>query len=495
MTMTRFSLPRLRAVFRSVAPAAAGILLPMLCLHAQVARGAPSGFATIQGVILDSLHSGGLENARVVVLGTDRAGVTNASGIYRIDSVPAGSYAVQVLHPLLDTLGLAQAFRTPPQTFTAGQTRELDLSIPPGELLATLLCNDSPKKVRGPAAMIGFVRDPDTKAPAVGAKVQIVYYNTDVIGRKTLITGEQVVDSLTGNYRLCGLPQGVTGKVQVFRNGVATGEVPVETTGGFLAMRGFTVAATQVVAQVKNDSGTVKRVALGTAVVKGKVVNKKGEPLGGARVTLQGQFRTVVAQPNGTFTLDSLPSGTQSLEVRRLGYTLAEVPVELSANRPTTTTITLTDATPMLAAVQVEAKNDAALTDVGYMNRKRSTPGGYFLDGNDINHSASTFSVVMTRVPGLSISPVGDGRRNVIKDARNGTGGCVNYWVDGTPYPSLSPGDIDDYIQPAQMVAAEVYHAADTPAQYATPGSSSCITIVVWTQAKMDGLNRKRRKP
>lgn len=472
--------------------AAAVTLLPAIQLSAQSAPPATPGFGAMQGFILDSLHDVPLANARVVVEGANRAGVTDGEGHYRIDSIPPGSYTIQVLHPLLDTLGLAQAFRTPAYPFASGVTRDFDLSIPPGQLLAALFCNSSPKKIRGPAAMVGFVRDPDTKAAAIGAKVQLVFYNTDVIGRKTLVTGEETVDS-TGVYHLCGLPQGMTGKVQVVRNGVTTGEVPVETSGGYLAMRGFTVASTQVVAVVTNDSGKVKRVAVGSAVATGRIINKKGEPLGGARVTLQGQFRTVIAAPNGTFRLDSLPSGTQSLEVRRLGYAFAEVPVELAAGRPSSTTITLSDAAPMLATVKVEASPDAALAVVGYTGRKHSSPGGYFLDGDKVNHDASVFSVIMTAVPGLSISPAADGRNNVIKDNRS-AGGCINYWIDGTPFPSITPGDIDDYVRAGEVVAVEVYHASDMPAEFVTPGRGSCTTIVAWTQEKLDGINRRKKK-
>jgi hypothetical protein len=492
--MTRSLPPRLRAVLYILFATVSAVLLQSVSLQAQsaaLAKPAP-GFSAMEGYILDSLHDVPLANARVVIEGANRSGLTNGLGHYHIDSIPPGEYSVQVLHPLLDTLGLAAAFRTPTYPFAANVTRDFDLSIPPAQLLAALFCNASPKKIRGPAAMVGFVRDPDTKAAAAGAKVQLVYYNTDLIGRKTLVTGEETVDT-TGIYHLCGLPQGMSGKVQVFLNGVSTGEVPVETTGGFLAMRGFTVASSQKVAVVKNDSGKVKRIALGSAVLTGKVVNKKGEPLGGARVTLQGQFRTVVASPNGTFRLDSLPSGTQSVEVRRLGYSYTEVPVELSSNRPATTTITMDAAAPMLAQVTVQANADVALAQIGYTARKHSSPGGYFLDGDAINHNASEFSVAMTAVPGLGISPVGDGRTNKIVDNRT-AGGCVNYWVDGTQYPSLTPGDIDDYVRPGDMVAVEVYHSSDIPPEFMVSGQSSCLTIVVWTQAKLDAIYRRNKK-
>ena len=85
-------------------------------------------------------------------------------------------------------------------------------------------------------------------------------------------------------------------------------------------------------------------------VVTGRVLDKKGQPLREARVTIQGGDKPVLTNANGVFTLDSLPSGTQSLEVRKLGYAVAEVPVELSTIAPATANVTMSDvATTSLA--------------------------------------------------------------------------------------------------------------------------------------------------
>ena len=50
----------------------------------------------------------------------------------------------------------------------------------------------------------------------------------------------------------------MSGKVQVFRNGVSSGEVPAEVTNGFIALRAFSIVAQhQTIAEVKTDSGKV----------------------------------------------------------------------------------------------------------------------------------------------------------------------------------------------------------------------------------------------
>jgi hypothetical protein len=244
------------------------------------------------------------------------------------------------------------------------------------------------------------------------------------------------------------------------------------------------------VVEVKNDSGKVKRIAKGSARVTGRVVDKKGQPLRDARVTLQGGGTTVLTKPNGEFALDSLPSGTQALEVRKLGYSVTEVPVELSSAATATTTVTMNDAVPLLATMRVEAARDKALSDVGYQQRKQMGMG-YFLDGNMINRDALSFSDVMRVAPGLRITPTGDGRTYVIQDSRNATGGCVNFYVDGTYWQQITPGDIDDFVRPSELVAIEVYHGSETPPQYSPPGQSGCATIVAWTVARIHDRNKK----
>ena len=477
------SLTRLAVVLAAVA-------LPLASrVDAQVAPkpDAAGALTSRQGFVMDSVHAGPLVNAKVTIVGTARSAVTNADGHYSIDSIPPGSHSVVVEHPLLDTLGVQM--HTPAYAFGAGESRVLDLAIPTAEQIANAFCN-SAQRMRGPAAMVGFVRDPDTKEPAIGSKVQLVYYEPDPIGRKQLRTREAVVDS-TGLYRICGLPGDMSGKVQVFRNGVSSGEVPAEVTNGFLALRAFSIVSQHAtVVEVKNDSGKVKRIYKGTARVTGRVLDKKGQPLNAARVMLQGGGETVLTKPNGEFTLDSLPSGTQALEIRKLGYAVTEVPVELSAATPARTTVTMSDAVPLLATMRVEAVRDKALSDVGFRSRKQ-TGMGYFLEGNQINHDALTFSDVMRVAPGLRVTPTGDGRTYVIQDARNATGGCVNFYVDGTFWQQMTPGDIDDFVRPNEVVAVEVYHGSETPPQFSPPGQSGCATIVAWTVARIHDRDKK----
>jgi hypothetical protein len=462
-------------------------------LGAQVATPpAPGGFAKLQGFVIDSVHNGPLSKAVVLVEGVSRQTMTDVDGRFVLDSIPPGAHRIQVLSPVLDTLGLSM--RTPAHTFTADKTDEIDLSIPSPERIANAIC-PSAQRMRGPAVMVGFVRDPDTKEPAIGSKVQLVFNEKDLIGRPQPRLREATVDS-SGLYKICGLPGDMSGKVQVFRNGVSSGEVPAEVSNGFLALRGFSIVGKhETMVAVKTDSGKTKMVARGTARVTGKVIDKKGQPLRDARVSLQGGSDVALTKANGEFTLDSLPSGTQALQVRKLGYSVTEVAVELSAREPAQTTVTMSDAVPLLQTMRVEATKDKGLSDVGYLSRKQ-TGMGYFMDGDQINKDAISFADVMRVAPGLKVVPLGDGRTYVITDSRNPAGnGCVNFYVDGTRWTEITPGDIDTYVRPDELVAVEIYHGSETPPQYTTPGMSSCATVVAWTRARIRTQPNNNKRP
>jgi hypothetical protein len=457
---------------------------------APAAPAAASAFASASGVIVDSLHESPLVHANVIIEGTSRVGFTDKDGHYSIDSIPPGQHRVRVLHAVLDTVGIS--LRTPDIAFVAGQNHMLDISIPGPKFMATRFCNAAQQQL-GPAALVGFVKDPDTNQPMVGAKVELVFEVTDIVGRKSPRVRSDVTDS-TGIYRICGLPADMSGKVQVFRNGVSSGEVPAEVTNGFLGLRAFSIATHQAVVEVKTDSGKIRRVAKGSAKVTGRVVDKKGQPLREARVTIQGGLKPVLTNANGVFTLDSLPSGTQALEVRKLGYSVAEVPVELSTMAPATANVTMSDAVPLLETMRTEAAADQALSDLGYLERKHSG-FGYFLDGKQINHDALMFTDIMYTVPGLKVTPVGNGRDYTVTDSRNAANGCVVYWVDGFEWPEMTPGDINNFVRPGETVAVEVYHGSNTPPQFQKSGQSSCASIVIWTQGKVSTMAKRKKKP
>ena len=454
------------------------------------APAAPAGVASLRGIVTDSLHEIPLRGALVRVENTTRESVTDSLGRYRIDSVSAGQHRLLVIHPLLDTLGISLV--TQPMSFAAGDDKEIFLSVPGNETLVSLLCTAA-RRALGPAALVGFVRDADTEAAAQGAKVSLLWYESDPLGfKKTPRVREQQIGA-DGRYRICGLPETMNGKLQVFRGGVQTGEVPVELGGtsgsNLLAMRSMSISSTsQVVASASTDTGAKTTIVRGRSRVTGKILNKYGQPIVGARVELQNTGAATKTRANGDFTLDSLPSGTQTLEIRQLGFAPTEVAVELSAANPQNVTVKMTDYVPVLSEMRVTANREHGLSDVGFADRKKSGMG-YYLDADQLKTRQTVqFSDMLRTVPGVRVQPGGNGT-NVITSSRNPTGGCVTFYVDGAPWQQMTPGDLDTYVRPEEVAALEVYNGSTTTAQFQQPGLTGCTTVVIWTERR---INRKR---
>jgi hypothetical protein len=450
--------------------------------------------ASVSGSVIDSIHGGvPLPGAVVRINETNRQGTTDANGQFKIDSIPPGEHSLSLVHPLLDTLGVAINTRAVP--FQAGQTLAVELAIPSAETVLEMSCPAAWRR-RGPSALVGKVLDADTDTPLVGAKVSLTWVELSLTTlRKEPRVRTQPVGP-DGTYRICGLPGGIDGNVQAEYNGRKTAEVRVVMDEanplGFQSLRiGTTVAEVPAADTTKGAGGagavaagdTAKRLK-GPARLTGKVVNAAGAPVANARVDVSGTGNATLSREDGTFGFADLPSGTQALVVRQLGFEPVELAVELSGRTPKQVTVTMSKPARVLDPVAVVAeKSKDGLDQVGFAQRKKNG-FGYFMGPDEIQQRQATRMTDLFRtVPSLRVVP--SGMDYVVESARDAQGGCVNYVVDGAPYKSLFAGDVDRLMPPNDVAAIEVYTGSSTPAEFQTPGNSSCTTIVMWSRFKV----------
>src|SRR5688572_413418 len=62
--------------------------------------------ASVMGVVVDSLNSGGLTDATILIEGTTLSRMSNAAGEFRFDSVPPGKRRFVLQHPIADSIGV-----------------------------------------------------------------------------------------------------------------------------------------------------------------------------------------------------------------------------------------------------------------------------------------------------------------------------------------------------------------------------------------------------
>jgi len=448
-------------------------------------------FAYLQGVVFDSIHGDPLVGALIQVENAGRLGASDSLGRFLVDSIPPGSYRVIVDHPLLDTLGIALV--TAPMTFVVNEITHSVLAVPDAERLTGLFC-PAARRLLGPGALVGRVREPDTDEPAVGARVSFVYYDPDPPGlpaqfkvKKQAKLRETTVGA-DGTYRLCGLPATFDGKLQAQRrDGGATAEVPVQLTEGTLALRSMSVAALPRVAGA--DSAQPQQKPPRVARVLGRVLSATGAPVVGARVELQGTSAATRTRADGSFVLDSLPSGTQAVVVRQLGFKPIEQTVELTARTPARLTVKLGVFVPELTPVEVVSRRDEGLQRVGFLDRKRMSAGGHFVDPETIEkRHAQLLTDLLRTIPGIRVSST-NGQAQVYSTRTASQDGCVTIYVDGAPWSSLEPGDLDSFVRPNEVAAIEVYNGTSVPPQFTTPGQS-CASVVVWTKTRVQTRSR-----
>ena len=458
-------------------------MLPAMAGGQDPAPSAPAT-ATAIGVVFDSVRLRPLGGAIVRVDSSTLTATTDSEGRFRLEGIPTGQHFLKVEHPVLDTLGVS--LRTPSERYAPGAAIVAELATPSPETLIGIACSAA-WRARGPAAFMGRVREADTGVPATGAKVSLVWYEIDVSsGLRRVPKVREAIVGPDGTYRICGLPAQLDGKVQVINGPLTSGEIQISFGEDLIYLRNMSIAPpSTVVATNPADSGkpvTQVRV-LGTAQLRGRVLSASGAPIVGARVQLEGTTRVAQTRANGEFHLDSLPPGTQTVSVRHLGFAPVEEAVDLVSATPGNVTLRMSDFVPVLETVRVTAARERALDAVGFAHRKRSGLGHY-LEGDQINANSRYFSDVLRTVPGLRIQSGGQGRQMVTSS--RSPNGCVMFWIDGTPWQQMEPGDIDDFLKPHELAAVEVYNPTTTPAEFSGARGSSCTTIVGWTHRRLD---------
>ena len=417
----------------------------------------------------------------------------DASGHYRVDSLPTGRYIVQVSHPTLDSLEVT----LPPTrlVIAAGTTTRADFSLPSGERLRAIVCPgvalDSER-----AVIAGRVVDAETEAPLVGAHVIAAWteLSVDRKAHQVVVQGKQAVVSTgrRGEYRLCGVPVVKSLELQLQHAERAGAAVRVTVTlDEGVAVRDFSLSTRsaptiatldsldRLASTLRADSSSYTDslradLALsGGAMVTGTVRTPAGVPVAGADVRVRHGGPSAVTDDTGRFTLSDLPAGTQVLLVRRLGYALAELPVELRPDRSVDVSVRLMRAVT-LDSVRVTASRWKLAE---FENNRRTNLQGHFLTLADIQKSRAKKTSDLLPLLGGTVM-MGRGRRVKMMETNfdpPGTHSCkeANVVIDGVDNQAV------DDVQPNQIAGIELYkNAASAPLEYA--GRADCGLIVIW---------------
>ena len=232
-----------------------------------------------------------------------------------------------------------------------------------------------------------------------------------------------------------------------------------------------------------------------SAIVRGTVLDASGIPIAGASVSIAGTQAATATDEKGQFHLTVIASGPQKVVVRRLGFQVVSSDIAVVAGQPVRDLVIRMTAAPSLLNPVVVSATRGAYTGrlAGYYQRLERRSAGYFISRDEIDKkSYRNLSQLLKRIPGINAFPLKTGGSTVrIREQQ-----CRPLvWLDGVPMPAA---DVDlDAFPVSTLHGIEVYNGAfSTPQDFATSGSTTCGSIVLWSRGRdTDPLPRRSREP
>jgi hypothetical protein len=230
-----------------------------------------------------------------------------------------------------------------------------------------------------------------------------------------------------------------------------------------------------------------------TGTLTGRVAGTGGTPLAQAQVSVRGTPLTTVAALDGGFRIHGVPSRSQTLHVRMLGYQPRLLAIEMLAGDTVHVDIVLTP--NPLPLDTVEVRSDVAVSPGmrGFEERRNRGPGMFFTRDEIQRMQPRVLTDVLRRVPGVQVRPVRGGMGSNVSVQSRGSECPMMFFMNGSTFPLPNDQQINHFVSPEEVIALEVYAgSSEVPAQFnSSRFNSRCGVIVVWTRY---GPERDRRR-
>lgn len=417
----------------------------------------------VSGTVYDSVARAPLRGAIVQMVppaGTPLlTATTDARGRYTIAGAPAGRYFIDFTHTALDSLALEPPLRN--VQVRARETSRIDLAIPSASAIVTHACRSAPTDSLG--LLFGILQDSRSMVGVDSGQVTARWFEL-VIDTSGLTNSERFASSGStreGWFAMCGVPTGTEVLVQGTRGSDSTG---------------ITVVRVPAHGLVRFD------VAIGGRTsIRGRVTSQ-GRPVENARVRAGGDERGSYTDSAGSYRIAQLPAGTQTIEVRALGYAPQALPVTLAPDSDRTIDVELTTVKRVLDTIKVVAERVYSIDKVGFERRRRGAAGIFF--DSDAVRRRSPYSVLqlLYEVPSIRVLGSGLDRTYVMRGGNSFSAQpCPPaFFLNGVRMPADLLADLDLFARPQEVEGMEVYRGMMVPPEFHVSGA--CGAIVVWTR-------------
>lgn len=440
----------------------ASAIVSGLALIAAATVDGQTGPIALRGVIFDSLRGQPLRDAVVSLAGRSEVTTTDARGRFRFDSVGPGMHRIVAQHPVLDSIGLSGlATRT-----SVVDGSEIRLATPSFSTLWRLSCRGDVPKDSG--IVYGTVRDV-RGATVANAGVELTWADLGVDERHRLRQRHWRIETRSnaeGGYAVCGVPADLGLELHSGAGERETGRIALPVLTTRVQRHDLTLGA------------GAQQSARDLATVTGIVTDPASIPIGGARVIVDS-LPEVRTHEDGSFTVQSVPTGTRRVEVLAVGAAPVDLAVDALPGQVTTIAVTARSAT-MLAPVETRADRNIRVLKTEF-NERRRLGLGYLRDSTDIL-KYDQFLNVLRDVPSVVVQYRAPNLLITMPDPAGGR--CApRVMIDGA---EAMFGHLID-LEPKEIAAVEVYaRVSQVPQRYAVIGiQSQCGMILVWTKYGM----------
>ncbi len=468
------------------------ILALFACASAPVsAAAAQPGAATgkVRGVAYDSVNARPLGRALIQMVRRDdpsrsRRTIADSLGRFAADSLTPGEWLIAAIHPRLDSLAVEQLAM--PLFIRASGTTRARIAVPSSRSLIGRVCGEN--VARDSSGYVhGRLRNVQAMESGIEGTVRIDWLEFTLSkGRVTRAQqGIEVNSTPDGSFVACGVPAGGIVRVRAWSGADSTGVLELTLPAHGIArldlatgsVRRATMAVRGAIPDPGTDSLPVTRVEVrrGDGALRGTALGIGGKPLESARVTVWGTGVEAVSAADGAFALNGLPTGTQTLETRAIGYQPVRQTVDILPDESVTVSAQL-ERLLLLDTVRVRAMRTQMLGPqmAGFMTRQRQGIGRFL--GPDEIEKQQPFqtSDLFRRMAGAQVVPSPGGYVVQLR------GGCTpTLYIDGMRFGT--DGNLDNFIVPSEVRAIELYASSTTtPPQFLDP-FNACGSIVIWT--------------
>jgi hypothetical protein len=461
-------------------------------------RPAAGATATVSGVVYDSIGRRPVAGATVEFVSGDDPGarpftaVSDASGRYALSGLRFGSYLAGFFHPALDTLGLESA---PRRVELNSPSERINLATPSARTVSATICPAGAAS-DSTGVLIGHVRSTDGEGPIGGASVlvewsEVIIDAQGVRDRNRQVTGRSAEP---GWFAICGLPTDATLQARAFASPDSSGFVEVDVPPNGLRHVTFFLGGASLVtlSQADTTPGDTTRATMresvwrGRARLSGTVTDQRGQPVANAHAVVWGTGLDAPTNERGAFVLEGLPGGTQTLEIRVIGYAPVTRTVHLAESRPATADIVLGKKVEVLSTVTVRGEMLYS-RNLAEFNRRRRIGFGQFRTSEEIARRGrnAKLSQLLQEFMGVTVESRSGG--SLVTMQRNSTTASNLASLRGSCIPTLYVNGVIDYVgdfdfyYSDEIAGLEVYREHNRPWEYLDP-SNPCGAVAIWTR-------------